>query len=71
MFTTFTIIWFDELTSYLGSIDPSAKLKWDVEYDVDIEDAMYSILNTVDETIMLIGKLRKLLNPKLSEHSRW
>ena len=43
--------WFDELTSYLSSIDPFAKLKWDVEYDVDIEDTMYGHLDTEDEVI--------------------
>ncbi|MGH7799867.1 MAG: hypothetical protein ACREOW_04450 [Thermodesulfobacteriota bacterium] len=53
--------WFDELTSYLSSIDPFAKLKWDVEYDVDIEDTMYGFLDTVDEVISLIRNLRELV----------
>jgi len=28
--------WLIELTTYFSSIDPSTKLKWDVEYDVNI-----------------------------------
>src|SRR3990172_137737 len=36
--------WLIEVTSYFSSIDPSAKLKWDIEYDVDIEDTMCGFL---------------------------
>ena len=56
--------WFDNLVSYLSPIDPSAKLKWDIEYDVDIEDTMYVFFDTVDEVIPFIHNLRKLINYK-------
>ena len=56
--------WLIELTSYFSSIDPSAKLKWDVEYDVDIEDTMYGFLDTVDEAIPYIHNLRKFIGLK-------
>src|SRR3989304_4978386 len=46
--------WFAELTYHLSSIDPSAKLEWDVEYDIDIEDTMYGFLDTVEEVIPFI-----------------
>src|SRR3990172_2669472 len=54
--------WLIELTSYFSSIDPSSKLEWDVEYDVDIEDTMYGFLDTVDEAIPFIHNLRKLID---------
>lgn len=54
--------WFNELEFYLNPIDPSAKLKWDVEYDVDIEDNMYGFLDTVDEAIPFIHNLRGTIN---------
>jgi len=56
--------WSAELSYYLSSIDPSAKLKWDVEYDVDIEDTMYGFLDTVDEAIPYIHNLRKFIGLK-------
>ena len=62
--------WSAELSSYLSSIDTSAKFKWDVEYDVDIEDTMCGFLDTVEEVIMFIRKLKELLNPKPSEYGR-
>jgi hypothetical protein len=64
--------WFIELTSYFSSIDPSAKLNWDVEYDIDIEDTMCGFFDTVEEVIPFIHNLRKLidLKPKL-EISSW
>ena len=54
--------WLIELTSYFSSIDPSSKLEWDVEYDVDIEDTMYGFLDTVDEAIPFIHNLKKLID---------
>src|SRR3989337_554749 len=54
--------WLIELTSYFSSIDPSAKLNWDVEYDVDIEDTMCGFLDTVEEVIPFISNLRKLID---------
>ena len=57
--------WLIELTSYFSSsIDPSAKLNWDVEYDVDIEDTMCGFLDTVEEVISLIRNLRELIDSK-------
>ena len=56
--------WFAELTYHLSSIDPSAKLEWDVEYDIDIEDTMYGFLDTVEEVIPFIHNLRKLIDYK-------
>src|SRR3990172_2704882 len=56
--------WFIEVTSYFSSIDPSAKLKWDIEYDVDIEDTMCGFLDTVDEAIPYIHNLRKFIGLK-------
>ena len=54
--------WFDKLVSYLSPIDPSAKLKWDVEYDVDIEDTMYGFFEMVEEVIPFIHNLRKFID---------
>src|SRR3990170_358525 len=51
--------WFDKLVSYLSPIDPPVKLKWDIEYDIDIEDTMCGYLDTVDEVISFIHNLRK------------
>lgn len=60
--------WLIELTSYyFSSIDPSAKLNWDVEYDVDIEDTMYGFFDTVEEVIPFIRNLRKLVDYKTKE----
>ena len=53
--------WFDKLVSYLSPIDPSGKLQWDIEYDVDIEDTMCGFLDTVEEVIPFIHNLRKLI----------
>ena len=53
--------WSAELSSYL-SIDPLAKLKWDVEYDVDIEDTMYGYFDTLQEVMPFIHNLRKLID---------
>jgi len=53
--------WFDKLVSYLSPIDPTGKLKWDVEYDIDIEDTMYGHLDTVDEVVSFIQNLKKLI----------
>ena len=54
--------WFIELTSYFSNIDPSAKLKWDVEYDIDIEDTMCGFFDTEEEAIPFIHNLRKLVD---------
>ena len=54
--------WSSELSSYLSSIDPSAKLKWDVEYDVDIEDTIYGYFDTLQEVIPFIRNLRELID---------
>ena len=54
--------WLIELTSYFSSIDPSSKLEWDVEYDIDIEDTMCGYFDTVEEVIPFIHNLRKLIN---------
>src|SRR3989337_3267840 len=54
--------WFIEVTSYFSSIDPSAKLKWGVEYDIDIEDTMYGYFDTTEEVIPFIHNLRKLID---------
>src|SRR3970040_3141203 len=59
--------WFIELTSYFSNIDPSAKLKWDVEYDIDIEDTMYGFLDTEEEAIPFIHNLRKLIDYETKE----
>ena len=59
--------WSAELSSYLSSIDTSAKFKWDVEYDVDIEDTMCGFLDTVEEVIPFIHNLRKLIDYKTKE----
>src|SRR3972149_9861718 len=59
--------WSAELSSYLSSIDPSAKLNWDVEYDVDIEDTMCGFLDTVEEVFPFIHNLRKLIDYKTKE----
>ena len=59
--------WLIELTSYFSSIDPSAKLNWDVEYDVDIEDTMCGFLDTVEEVFPFIHNLRKLIDYKTKE----
>ena len=59
--------WLIELTSYFSSIDPSAKLKWDVEYDIDIEDTMYGFLDTEEEAIPFIHNLRKLIDYETKE----
>ncbi|MBF8303320.1 MAG: hypothetical protein HW396_1601 [Candidatus Dadabacteria bacterium] len=53
--------WLIELTNYFSSIDPSAKLKWDVEYDVDIEDTMCGFFDTVEEVIPFISSLRRII----------
>src|SRR3972149_4036192 len=53
--------WLIELTSYFSSIDPSSKLEWDVEYDVDIEDTMYGFFDTVEEVIPFISSLRRII----------
>jgi len=53
--------WLIELTSYFSSIDPSAKLNWGVEYDVDIEDTMYGFFDTVEEVIPFISSLRRII----------
>ena len=53
--------WFIELTSYFSNIDPSAKLKWDVEYDIDIEDTMCGFFDTVKEVIPFISSLRRII----------
>ena len=54
--------WLIELTSCFSSIDPSAKLNWGVEYDVDIEDTMYGNFDTIEEVIPFIHNLRKLID---------
>src|SRR3972149_12159886 len=54
--------WLIELTSYFSIIDPSSKLEWDVEYDVDIEDTMYGNFDTIEEVIPFIHNLRKLID---------
>jgi len=54
--------WLIELTSYFSSIDPSAKLNWGVEYDVDIEDTMCGYFDTVEEVIPFIHNLKKLID---------
>ena len=54
--------WFIELTSYFSNIDPSAKLKWDVEYDIDIEDTMCGFFDTTEEVIPFIRNLRNFIN---------
>src|SRR3972149_8560003 len=59
--------WLIELTSYFSIIDPSSKLEWDVEYDVDIEDTMCGFLDTVEEVIPFIHNLRKLIDYKTKE----
>lgn len=56
--------WVNELSIYLGEIDPAAKLKWDVEYDEVIEDTLYGNFDTVDELIPFIRNLRKLIDYK-------
>jgi len=53
--------WLIELTSCFSSIDPSAKLNWGVEYDVDIEDTMYGFFDTVEEVIPFISSLRRII----------
>jgi len=53
--------WFIELTSYFSSIGPSSKLKWNVEYDIDIEDTMYGYFDTIEVVITFINNLRKLI----------
>ena len=53
--------WLIELTSYLSSIDPFAKLKWDVEYDIDIEDTMYGFFDTAEEVVPFISSLRRII----------
>jgi len=59
--------WVSELSIYLGEIDPSAKLKWDVEYDEDIEDTLYGHFDTVEEIIPFIHNLRKLIDYETKE----
>src|SRR3972149_4394390 len=59
--------WLIELTSYFSSKDPSSKLEWDVEYDVDIEDTMCGYLDTVEEVIPFIHNLRKLIDYETKE----
>lgn len=54
--------WVNELSIYLGEIDPSAKLKWDVEYDEDIEDTLYGNFDTIEEVIPFIHNMRKLID---------
>src|SRR3972149_8965882 len=44
--------WFDKLVSYLSCIDSTAKLKWDIEYDIDIEDTMCGFFDT-EEVIII------------------
>ena len=54
--------WFDKLVSYLNPIDPSGKLQWDIEYDIDIEDTMCGFFDTTEEVIPFIHNLRKLID---------
>src|SRR3990170_497392 len=53
--------WLIELTSYFSIIDPSSKLEWDVEYDVDIEDTMYGFFDTAEEVVPFISSLRRII----------
>jgi len=48
--------------SYLNPIDPSGKLQWDIEYDIDIEDTMCGFFDTTEEVIPFIHNLRKLID---------
>ena len=54
--------WFDKLVSYLSPIDPPVKLKWDIEYDIDIEDTMCGFFDTTEEVIPFIRNLRNFIN---------
>ena len=54
--------WFDKLVSYLNPIDPSGKLQWDIEYDIDIEDTMCGFFDTTEEVIPFIRNLRNFIN---------
>lgn len=46
--------WFDKLVSYLSPIDPTGKLKWDIEYDIDIQDSLYANFDMVEEVMPFI-----------------
>lgn len=53
--------WFDKLVSYLSPIDPSGKLQWDIEYDIDIEDTMCGYFDIIEEVTPFISSLRKVI----------
>ncbi|MBI2486199.1 MAG: hypothetical protein HYW01_04420 [Deltaproteobacteria bacterium] len=46
--------WFAKLVSYLRPIDPTGKLKWDIEYDIDIQDSLYANFDMVEEVMPFI-----------------
>ena len=54
--------WVTDLSIYLGEIDPDAKLKWDVEYDEDIEDTLFGTFDSAEDVITLVQKLKDLLD---------
>jgi hypothetical protein len=57
-----------ELPIYLGEIDSHAKLKWDVEYDVDIEDTLFGIFDSAEDVITLARNLKELLGKKKADN---
>jgi hypothetical protein len=59
--------WFDKLVLHIGPIDPDGKLKWDIEYDIDIEDTFYGNFDTLEEVIPFIYNLRELIDSKDKE----
>lgn len=59
--------WFDKLVAYLSPIDPTGKLKWDIEYDIDIEDTWYGNFDTLEEVIPFIHNLRKFVDSEDKE----
>jgi hypothetical protein len=59
--------WFDKLMLYMSPIDPTGKLKWDIEYDIDIEDTFYGHFDTLEEVTPFIHNLRKFIYCKDKE----
>ena len=59
--------WFDKLVLYMSPIDPTGKLKWDIEYDIDIEDTFYGNFDALEEVIPFIHNLGKFIDSKEKE----
>ncbi|HWP93434.1 MAG TPA: hypothetical protein VNN20_14675 [Thermodesulfobacteriota bacterium] len=59
--------WFDKLVLYMSPINPDEKLKWDIEYDIDIEDTFYGNFDTLEEVIPFIHNLGKFIHSKDKE----